>query len=375
MAACKVLQLGSPTGLYGAERWILALARYLDRAEVDTTIAVIRDDPSLAAPLCEQARALGFESHIFDAPGRINWSAVTQLRRYLVDRSIDVLHTHGYKTDIIGLLAARGTRCRLLSTPHGWSVKAGPALAFYEWLDRLAFLGFDAVAPLSEGIHQDLESIPRLRARLHLIRNGVDIGEIDSVTGIAPDVAQWREQGEFVIGYVGQLIERKGLMVLLEAFAQLGIPRRKLALIGEGPQRAELEARAKALGIAEQVHFFGFRSDRLALMRGFHVFALPSRLEGIPRCLMESMAASVAIVSSDIPGSRDLVTDGQTGLLFPVDDVSALSARLKQCEDPALRAALIERARAFVVEKYSAESMARSYQALYRDLAMRGARG
>ena len=365
-----MLQLGSPTGLYGAERWILALTRYLDAGAVQMTIGVIRDDPRLTAPLLEQAQERGCRTHQFDAPGRFNWSAVRQLREFLVRHGTDVLHTHGYKTDIIGLFAVRGTFCQLLlATPHGWSVKAGPALRVYETFDRLAFRWFDGVAPLSDALYADLASRPGLRDRLHPIRNGVDIGEIDAVAAVAPEVERWREQRQFVIGYVGQLIERKGLRVLLNAFARLDRPNKKLALIGEGPQRPELEACAAELGIRNDVEFFGYRKDRLALLKGFDVFALPSRLEGIPRCLMESMAASVPIVASDIPGCRDLITDRQTGLLFPLDDPEALRACLQACTDPSLRAGSAQRARDFVVANYSAASMARTYQALYRQLA------
>ncbi len=105
-----------------------------------------------------------------------------------------------------------------------------------------------------------------------------------------------------MVGYIGRLIPAKGLVALLDAFALLDLPSKKLAIVGEGPQREELEAYAAAKGLRECVSFFGFRSDRLAFLKGFDVFVLPSRSEGIPRCLMEAMAASVAVLASDIPG-------------------------------------------------------------------------
>ena len=365
MSAVKVLQLGSPAGLYGAERWILALVRHLDRSQFEPVVGVIRDDPSLDAPLCAQARAFGMQDCIIDAPGRINWSAVGKLREFINANDIRILHTHFYKTDLIGLFAVRGTRCKILSTPHGWSTQAGLMLRLYEGLDRAIFPFFDAVAPLSEALYEDVKGLPGLRRKLHLIRNGVDISEIDAVPQASGEVREWREQGAFVIGYLGQLIHRKGIAVLIEAFAKLDVPGKKLALIGEGPQRAEFEALAARLGVSADVRFFGFRSDRLALLRAFDVFALASRLEGIPRCLMESMAAHVPIVASDIPGCNDLITDGETGLLFELDNVADLTAKLQRMQDPALRATLAANGRKHVVESYSAASMARQYQDLY----------
>jgi glycosyltransferase involved in cell wall biosynthesis len=367
------MQLGSPTGLYGAERWILALVRHLSRADVESIVGVIRDSPGLAAPLCAEAERSGARSHIVEAPGRVNFSAVAQLRAYLLENDVHVLHTHGYKTDLVGLLATRATQCRIVSTPHGWSVQAGLALRIYESLDRLAFPFFDAVVPLSDALHAELAVSRRTRPRLHLIRNGVDISEIDAVQGIAQEVADWKRSGQFVIGYVGQLIARKGLATLLRAFARLPATNKKLALVGEGEQRAELEALAGSLGLGEHVRFFGFRGDRLSLMKGFDVFALPSHLEGIPRCLMESMAAGIPIVATDIPGCRDLVTHGDTGLLFGVDDIDGLVACLEQCRDADTRHRFAERGRALVCAKYSAESMAAQYSDLYRTLVPRAA--
>ena len=365
MSAVKVLQLGSPAGLYGAERWILALVRHLDRTRFEPIVGVIRDDPAVDAPLCAQARAFGMQDCIIEAPGRVNWSAVKQLREFIVRERVQVLHTHFYKTDLIGLFAVRGTSCRLITTPHGWSTQAGLMLRLYEGLDRAIFPFFDAVAPLSDTLYEELKRVPGVTRRLQLIRNGVDISEIDAVTAVAPEMLEWRQRGAFVIGYVGQLIHRKGIAVLLEAFAQLAIPGKKLALLGEGPQRAEFEAHAARLGIADDVRFFGFRADRLELLRGFDVIALPSRLEGIPRCLMEAMAANVAIVASDIPGCNDLVTHDRTGLLFPMDDVAALRAQLERSHDAGLRAELTHHGREHVLANYSAAAMARRYQDLY----------
>jgi glycosyltransferase involved in cell wall biosynthesis len=331
-------------------------------------VTVIQDQPEQAAPLCAEAEASGVRTRRIEAFGRVNWKAVTGLRAVLRAENVRILHTHGYKTDLIGLLATRGTGCRIVSTPHGWSVRAGLKLQAYEALDRAAFPLFDAVVPLSDALYGELASIPGLRRRLHLIRNGVDIAEIDAVTAVAPEALAWGREDEFVVGYIGQLIARKGLDVLLQAFARARLGRKRLVLLGEGPQRGELEQLAQRLAIREQVEVLGFRDDRLAFLKGFDVFVLPSRLEGIPRCLMEAMAARVPIIATDIPGCADLVTHAETGLLFAVDDVHTLSATLERVRDRSLRRDLASRARERVVKTYSAEAMAREYQALFSSL-------
>lgn len=361
----RIMQLGSPTGLYGAERWILALVRHLDPAQVDSIVSVIRDDPNLVAPLCQEAQALGFRTHIFEAHGRVNWSAISQLRQFLLNENVQILHTHGYKTDIIGLLATLYTPCRLISTPHGWSVQAGFKLKIYEMLDRAIFPFFSAIAPLSDAIFNELEKLPRLSHKLHLIFNGVDLAEIDAEDNIAIEIETWKSEGYFVIGYIGQLIARKGLAVLLEAFAKLQTPKKRLVFLGEGDQRQELEKIVTNLRIQDEVAFFGFRDDRLRFLKGFDVFVLPSRLEGIPRCLMEAMAARVPVIASNIPGCTDLIKHGQTGLLFELDNVESLVNRLIQYMNQNLRKKLGQSGRNFIVTNYSASLMAQRYQKLY----------
>jgi glycosyltransferase involved in cell wall biosynthesis len=364
----KVMQLGSPTGLYGAERWILALVRHLDPAQVESIVGVILDDPKLEAPLIGAARNLGFGTAVVEAHGKVNWASVSKLRKYIVDHGVDCLHTHGYKTDVIGLLATRGTGCKVITTPHGWNTQGGFALRMYEVLDRALFALFDAVVPLSEAICEELRRYPFIRGKVQLIQNAVDIGEIDGVSEIAAPIRAWKEQGNFVVGYIGQLIPRKCIPLILQAFARLPMAKKKLALLGEGEQRAELEALATTLGIRSDVEFFGFRPDRISFLKGFDVFALASRLEGIPRCLMEAMAAQVCIVASDIPGCADLIRDGETGLLFKLDDGDALLGQLQKCVDDGERDRLARNGRGYVLANYSATAMAARYQELYRQL-------
>jgi len=365
----RVLHLGSPTGLYGAERWILALVNNMDRARVDSIVAVIRDDPKLGADLCAEAGRQGFRTHVFEAHGKVNWSAVRMLNGYLQAERIDVLHTHGYKTDVIGLLAARGTSCKLVSTPHGWSKQAGFKLRLYEALDRRVFCHLHAVVPLSQELFDDLATRLCLRGKLHLIPNGVDLSDVRRPVAIAPEIATWKAEGRFVFGYIGQLIKRKGLDVLLQALAGSSGENWRLALVGEGDERGTLEAQAGALRIGDQVRFFGFREDRMAFLKGFDAFVLPSRLEGIPRCLMESMAAGVATIASDIPGCRDLIAHGGSGLLFVPDSVAELRGALQEvARDETLRSRLAAAGQRTIEENWSAEIMAKRYGALYAEL-------
>jgi glycosyltransferase involved in cell wall biosynthesis len=130
-----------------------------------------------------------------------------------------------------------------------------------------------------------------------------------------------------IVGYVGQMIPRKGLLDLISAFDSLYQENQslKLQLLGDGSQRNSLEVQAAAQASSEAIEFLGFRSDRLELLSRFDLFVMTSSLEGIPRCIMEAMAVGVPVVAYDIPGVDQLVKHGETGLLAPLGDVNALA--------------------------------------------------
>ena len=355
--------------MYGAERGILAVARYIDPGHAEVHIGVIKDSPELEAPLCRQAAQLGLRTCIFESYGRLSLSSIAQIRAFIRKNAIDVLHTHGYKTDLIGLIASLGTGCKAVATPHGWGASPGPKVRLYEAMDRLAFVFFDAVTPLSRELYAGLRRVPGLRGRLHLIPNGVDLSDLQCEGSIPQPLRGWRQSGTTVIGYVGRLDAGKRLDTLIYAFHSLQLARKRLCIVGDGPERERLVRLATALGESAHVEFFGFREDRVALMRGFDLFVLPSAHEGLPRCLMEAMGLGIAVVASNIPGCRDLVCDDSVGLLFAPGDVASLTGLMKRlADDPSLRAQLGANARDRIRKEWSAEMMAQRHLALYEQL-------
>ena len=197
----------------------------------------------------------------------------------------------------------------------------------------------------------------------------MDISEIDDVTTINPEIQKLQDRKLFLIGCIGQLIPRKGLDVLLKAAAQLTSLDWRLIFIGEEKQRNELEQMAKQLKISDRVDFLGVRTDRLSFLKGFDVFVLPSKSEGIPRCLMEALAAEIPVVASDIPGCRDLITTNQTGLLFPPNRPNELAKQIiKLARDQELQKKIKQNSRQLIIEKFSATRMAEKYTELFLNL-------
>lgn len=354
--------LGS-TGLYGAERWVLTLLRYLPAERVRAAVVNLVDDANGCSEVVSAARQRGFRAVDFPTGGRFNPVAIVRLSRQVRRQGYTLLHSHGYKSDLVALFAARIAGVRVVSTPHGWSRERDPALAFYESLDRILLRFVDVVCPLSSDLQNDLRRWKVPERKIRMISNALDLAEIQE-----EPVPARRPDGSIVVGYIGQLLRRKNLECLLTAFARLARARSELSLtvVGEGSLAAELRRLASALGLDGRVRFTGYRADRLAVLKTFDLLVLPSWREGIPRCLMEAMAARVPVVASDIPGIRELIEDGRTGLLFPPDDPDRLARAIATVLDRKdLRQTLIEQAHVHVAHHFSASRMAEAYADLY----------
>jgi glycosyltransferase involved in cell wall biosynthesis len=364
----NVLQFICPTGFYGAERWILALAKHLPGDATRTDLAVTLEKNSRDLTLVKKFRNDYGEAFELPMSNRFDLGIIGKLTDLIRKRNIDIIHTHGYKSDILGVLAARKSGIKCVVTPHGFENAADLKLRLFMWLGCKAMSHADAVAPLSLQLMDDSRQAGVSESRLVYIQNGVDLSEIEA---LRKDTDGRSESPAKRVGFIGQLIGRKNLIDVLDVFDGLAARHEsiRLIIVGDGEQRCELEAHARRLNSHERIEFTGFRQDRLELLQSFDLFVMTSTLEGIPRCLMEAFAMGVPVAAYDIPGIDQLVSHGETGLLAALKDRQQLaSCWEKLLFDPAEARRISANARRFVKEQYSADRMARDYLELYRRL-------
>lgn len=369
MRPIKVLQFITPAGFYGAERWVLALANNISTDRLICDLAVTRESVNQDLSVAEYYPESAGKVHYLPMDGAFDFKMVRNLAKLLVDEQIDIIHSHGYKSDIIGWFAARKAGIKCVSTPHGYPTKAGLKMSTYIQLGAMALRRFDRVTPLSRQLEGDMSRFRVPAGITRFIENGVDLTELEPYQNT--ERAARDESYGFHVGYIGQIIPRKGIKDLLDTFE--GVfkqhPEAKLTIVGDGNQRAELESYARSLSSSKQIRFLGFRDDRLALLSDFDAFVMTSSLEGIPRCLMEAMSLDVPVVAYDIPGVDQLITHEKTGLLAPLGDVQALTQSLTRLiEDPSLRSVLVQNGRALVENRFSAKRMADEYEAVFKEL-------
>jgi glycosyltransferase involved in cell wall biosynthesis len=316
--------------------------------------------------LAEQFRQRGFSPGAFAVRRPLDPGCLMRMVRDLRRLEVDVLHSHEFGMAVYGAAAARLLGKRHIVTMHGnmWMTQALRRRIALRW----AFRRSHAVVAVSEDTRAHLvTSLGVAPESILTIPNGVPRS---SGRPEGPIREFSLQPGEVVLLSVGNLTERKGHFVLLEALARLQaegcrVPWR-LIVAGEGPERPRLEAFVAEHGLQGRVHLPGHRSDVADLQSAADIMVMPSLWEGLPLAVLEGMHAGNAIVGSHISGIPEAVRHEVDGLLVPPGDAGALAAALRRVlEDGELRerlgASAAERARA----RFSIERMMDDYEALY----------
>jgi rhamnosyl/mannosyltransferase len=291
----------------------------------------------------------------------------------------DVVHLHfpNPMGDLAYLLS--GWRAPVVMTYHADIAKPRPALWLYRRVFRRLERHVRRIIVSSEAFLASSESLSRYREQCVVIPFGVDPESFalrDRELEIVERLAQ--EHGRPLALFLGVLRPYKGLQILLQA---MGRVRGHLLVAGRGPHRAQLEAVARRLGVADRVTFVGevSETERRLLLHACDVFVLPAldRRESFGIAQLEAMACGKPVVSSDLPtGVRVVNQHGRTGLLVPPGDPDALAEALNRLlGDVALRAELGQAAREQVEREFSREAMIERTLAVYDEVLSRRATG
>jgi glycosyltransferase involved in cell wall biosynthesis len=361
----RVLQLISSGGYYGAENMLLNLVSHDARTIADNVLAVFDNRHQQNLDLYHRALKKGVNAELISCQGRADRRAVREIRRLVRAHGIDVMHTHGYKADIYGYIAARSEGTPLVATCHNW-LAGGAALAAYNFLDRIALKRFDTVCAVSPPISDKLLSLGLHRERVTVIPNGIDVHAFDPGRHIGREEAQ--SGAKQVVGIVARLDLQKGFDYLLRAVATLrgSFPGLRLLIVGEGPDRAAIEQMVRRYELGEVVTMAGQRTDMPAVYAGIDIFVLPSLNEGLPMTLLEAMAAGKPIVATRVGAIATVITDQLTGLLIaPADEAALVHALSRLLADSELRLRLGQNARAHVEQNFTAAAMVQKYRTVY----------
>ena len=348
----------------GAERALVQIVTRLDRQRWEPAIYCLSAEGRLAADL----QAADVPVTCDGARGLRDWGVVRRLARDFKTQRPQLLQTFLFHANLAGRLAGWWAR-----VPH---IVSGIRVAEkranrHLLLDRLTNRLVDVNVCVSRAVADFTVSVGKLRReKVVVIPNGVDyhrFAQAEAVSlepfGIPP--------GSRVIVSVGRLDPQKGLVYLLRAMPTIAAahPNVQLLLVGEGPQRPELESLAAELDITRRVHFAGWQSNVPGILRACDCLALPSLWEGMANVVLEGMAAGIPVVATEVEGVSEQIVSGENGISVASESPSALSAGL-MCvlSDSELATRLAQSAQHIVHEKFTWENVAADYEKLYAEI-------
>lgn len=361
--------LGYPGGVrHGLTRYCLSVLPRLDRSLVDITACFLREPH----PAADELRGAGVRT-LFLSRGRWDLRAFTDVLRLVRSERIEVVHAAGQKGILVGRTVARATGRKALIHLHDVyplprSVR-GAIRAMAGWTD-LAIVVSRAVARHAVSEYRVRED------RVQILYNGIDPAAFvpaDPEAGTGWRARHGISPADPVIGVIGRLVPLKGQGRMIGQMRRIRerFPAARLVLVGDGPGRAQLEAYVRTLGLEEAVCFTGTQSDMASVLAAIDVVVVPSDHEGFSFVALEAMAAGKPVVATDVGGVREVLGDGECGVLVDVADDAALGDAIVEILSDSARARALTSAAARRLELFTLERHARELEKVYLRLSGR----
>jgi glycosyltransferase involved in cell wall biosynthesis len=350
----------------GAEKVIEHIVKAADKSKYHMSVLCL-DQP--IGPVGQQLRYGGTQVAGFNRQPGFDYRLIVQMKRYIRQKKIDILHCHQYTPYTYGLFASLATRTKVIFTEHGRFYPDQRRLKRYllnPLLNRLTS-AVTAISTATATALVNFEHFPRKKVRV--IYNGI----------AANDANQYRAHpcdfnfpaNAFVLGAVGRLDTIKNQKLMLHALTNpsVDMPDLYLLIIGDGPERRNLEQLALDLKIRDRVIFAGWQENPAPFYALMHVFLLTSFSEGTAMTLLEAMAAGVPAVVTNAGGNSEIIQDGATGFIIPNDDQAALVEKIKCLKtNPELRRKLGAEAQRRFQAHFTVEKMVSGYRQLYDEI-------
>ncbi len=361
----KILHIISSGGMYGAEAVILNMSRSLNESSHASVLGVFSNSANPNLQLHEAATAQGVESHLISCAGQIDRTVPSSIRELAVRTGADIIHAHGYKADIYCYFALRRSRIPLVSTCHTW-YDNDLALSLYGTVDRMVLRSYAAVVAVSEEVRQRLLKAGVRKEKIHIVQNGIDLRPFDNAAPALRNISSHDHSP--IVGLIGRLAPEKGVDIFLRAAARVltELPTTKFVVVGEGPDREQLESLIDELQIRNNASMLGRRNDMPGVYASLDLMVSASRREGLPMAILEGMASSRPVIATAVGAVPEIIVDGRTGVLVPPENIEALSSQIvtllnNRTQQESLGAA----ARKLIEAEFSAERMTADYLHVY----------
>ncbi|MEO5821015.1 MAG: glycosyltransferase family 4 protein [Vicinamibacteraceae bacterium] len=373
MRPINVLHLRDTHEIGGPGKTILETFRAIDAARFRPQLAVfLTRHETGESPFVSAAKDAGMPVHYVRGYNQFDLRLISRVVALVKAQQIDIISAHEVKSDVIAWLARVLHHVPIVTTLHGWIGNKPRQRAFIA-LDKWVVRKFDRVIVVSAKIQQELIAAGVPPDKLRLVHNAIVL-ERYRRTGRRGALAQLlgRELPGPVAVSIGRISPEKGHLDLVEALGIVARRGRPLStvLIGDGPARAQVAERVRALGLDDSVHMPGYLAQPERFLEDVDLMALPSHTEGLPNVVLEALAMDVPVVATRVGGTPEIITDHETGRLVPPHDPEAMAeALLSFMQDPAPWQAMARRGHRVVQDRFSFEQRTRTIEGIYSELA------
>ena len=324
-------------------------------------------------PVVDEAIERGLWAEQWLDEGKLAVGMVRRLVRFIREQGIALLHTHGHKSDVFGLLASRIAGVPIVATAHGYH-EALRRIRVYKVVDLMALRAVSRVIVVSNAFRGEIIASGVPASRVVTIHNAIDAEAFRTRDPVDRDRLA-RGLGlsdrDRVVSVIARLIPEKGHLHFLQAAKRIAnrMPDVRFLIVGEGRSRPDLEVATEELALSDRVRFLGHRHDVAALMDLSDIIVLPSVREYYPNVLLEAAAAARPTVGTTVGGVPDIIVDGETGLLVPSGDSEALADAMERVlRDREWASEMGRRARELVGERFSVKRMAEDTARIYGEV-------
>ena len=365
----RLLQITHDLAIGGLQQVVATICKTIDRNRFDISVLCLRNLGEFTAELRKLNIPVTLLQQKENSP---DYFSFLKVAKYIKNNKIDVIHTHNTQPIIDGALGSMLNGGKpIVHTDHA---RIFPDKKRYMLAERLLSKFVYKVATVSDKTGDDLVQFINIpRKKIITITNGIIGSEYKSTEDRELSPYNILKSKGPVIGTVGRLVEEKGLTYLLQAMKIVlqSIPRAHLIIVGDGYLRKDLENEAINYNLNENVTFTGNRIDIPELLNLFDVFVCSSVSEGLPVVLLEAMAASCPIVSTDVGGIPTIIDDHENGILVqsrnPLALASSIIEILERKED---REKYVRNSLKTFYGKYDARVMTKCYENLYIEAIM-----
>lgn len=366
----NVVHLTASTFYGGPERQMLGLARALPR-NYQSVFFSFREGGRCQAFL-DEAKRQSFEAQALAHDTPRLWAAVGELADRLQQQKADILCCHGYKANLLGLIAARRTQVPVAAISRGWTGET-LKVRLFEALDRFSYRQMDRVVCVSQGQAVKVRKFGIPDERLTVIHNAI---EADRFVVLDPADRQrleafFPQPPRRIVCAAGRLSPEKGFDVLIQAAKHIvaGDPDTGFILFGEGFLRDDLLEQIEREGLTHSFLLPGFRADLDRLLACVDLLVLPSHTEGLPNVVLEAFAAGVPVVATAVGGTPEVVQDGVNGYLVPPGEPAMLARRIQDVfASEEKRLAMGRQGKARVTNHFSFAAQSAQYQRLFAEM-------